>query len=99
MRMRAVVVGGLLGLLARSLPAQQPAEDEATKLAKATQNPIADLVSLPFQFNFNNGGGLDDETLFVLNFQPVVTVKSLLRHRGRNGIDQAATPSASCTMK
>jgi hypothetical protein len=48
------------------LAAQKP-EDEATKLAKATQNPVADLVSLPFQFNFNTGGGFDDGTFFNLN--------------------------------
>jgi len=76
----AVLVVGLLGVITKLLPAQQPPEDEATKLAKATQNPVADLVSLPFQFNFNTGGGLDDQTLFVLNFQPVVPVKGLLRH-------------------
>ena len=35
----------------------------ATALAKQTQNPVADLVSIPFQFNFNSGGGLDDGTL------------------------------------
>lgn len=48
---------------------------DATDLAKKTQNPIADLVSLPFQFNFNSGGDLEDGTLFNLNFQPVVPVK------------------------
>jgi hypothetical protein len=81
MRKRFTVLAvGFLGVLAKVLPAQQPAEDEATKLAKATQNPVADLVSLPFQFNFNTGGGLDDQTLFILNFQPVVPVKGLLRH-------------------
>jgi hypothetical protein len=60
------------------LAAQKPTEDEATRLAKATQNPVADLVSLPFQFNFNTGGGLGDRTFFNLNFQPVVPVKGVL---------------------
>src|SRR5262249_2916939 len=49
-----------------------PEEHDATALAKATQNPVGDLVSLPFQFNFNNGGDLGDRTLFNLNFQPVI---------------------------
>jgi hypothetical protein len=60
------------------LVGQKP-EDEATRLAKATQNPVADLVSLPFQFNFNTGGGFDDATFFNLNFQPVVPVKGVLK--------------------
>jgi hypothetical protein len=61
-------------------PTQAPADahvkgaGDAVALAKATQNPVADLVSLPFQFNFNNGGGLGDETMFNLNFQPVIPI-------------------------
>lgn len=43
-------------------------------LAKQTQNPVADLVSMPFQFNFYNGGGLGDETLLNVNFQPVIPI-------------------------
>jgi len=43
-----------------------------TALAKATQNPVGDLTSLPFQFNFNTGGDLEDQTFFNLNFQPVI---------------------------
>jgi hypothetical protein len=48
---------------------------DATALAKQTQNPVADLVSIPFQFNFNSGGGLGDGTLFNLNVQPVIPIK------------------------
>jgi hypothetical protein len=59
------------------LAAQKP-EDEATKLARATQNPVADLVSLPFQFNFNTGGGFGGQTFVNLNFQPVIPVKGVL---------------------
>jgi hypothetical protein len=58
--------------------AGQKPEDEATKLAKQTQNPVADLVSLPFQFNFNTGGGFGGQTFFNLNFQPVIPVKGVL---------------------
>lgn len=50
-------------------------EIDATALAKKTQNPVGDLVSLPFQFNFNSGGGYVDQTYFNLNFQPVVPIK------------------------
>lgn len=55
--------------------AQTPStEHEETKLAKTTQNPVGDIVSVPLQFNFNNDGGLQDETLFNLNFQPVIPI-------------------------
>ena len=50
------------------------AEPNVTDLAKKTQNPVGDLVSVPFQFNFNNGGGLEDETMFNLNIQPVIPI-------------------------
>jgi hypothetical protein len=48
---------------------------DATELAKQTQNPVADLISIPFQFNFNSGGDLGEGTLFNLNFQPVIPFK------------------------
>lgn len=41
------------------------------ELAKAAQNPVADMISLPFQNNINTGIGPDDETQNVLNIQPV----------------------------
>jgi hypothetical protein len=52
-------------------PASAPAHD-ATELAKQSQNPVGDLVSVPFQFNFFSGGDLEDQTLLNLNVQPVV---------------------------
>ncbi|HKO34817.1 MAG TPA: neuromedin U [Candidatus Limnocylindria bacterium] len=51
-----------------------PEKVDATALAKQTQNPVADLVSIPFQFNFNSGGGLGDGTLYNLNIQPVIPI-------------------------
>jgi hypothetical protein len=41
-------------------------------LAKKTQNPISDLISLPFQNNVNFGIGPEHATQYVLNVQPVV---------------------------
>ena len=41
------------------------------ELAKAAQNPIANMISLPFQDNINTGIGPDDETQSILNIQPV----------------------------
>ena len=53
---------------------EHPAPD-VTELAKKTQNPVADLISIPFQFNFNSGGGLADGTFMILNWQPVIPFK------------------------
>lgn len=44
---------------------------EAEKLAKAAQNPIASMISLPFQNNTNLNIGPDDQTQNILNVQPV----------------------------
>ena len=51
--------------------AQEPPHDP-TELAKQAQNPVANLVSLPLQFNFNSGGDLGPRSLFNLNIQPVI---------------------------
>lgn len=40
-------------------------------LAKAAQNPVASMISLPFQNNTNFGIGPNDETQNMLNIQPV----------------------------
>jgi hypothetical protein len=63
---------------AQEAPAKAPdaaapaAAATAENLAKQLSNPIADLVSLPLQFNWNEGYGPNHELQFVLNFQPVV---------------------------
>jgi hypothetical protein len=44
-------------------------------LAKSAQNPVADLVSLPFQNNTNFGVGPSDATQNILNIQPVVPIE------------------------
>jgi hypothetical protein len=63
-------------------PSAPPSDEDARTLdlAKKTQNPIADLISLPLQNNLNFGYGAKDaphssSTQYVLNIQPVVPVK------------------------
>ena len=46
----------------------EPSED----LQKQSQNPIADLVSVPFQSNTNFNAGPFNRTQEILNIQPVV---------------------------
>ena len=69
-----MVAAWLAGVAAPAL-AQTPEETDTTALAKKTQNPVGDVTTLPFQFNFNTGGDLGDQTLFNLNFQPVIPFK------------------------
>lgn len=59
------------GAQAPQAAAPPPAHD-VSALAKETQNPVSSLISVPFQFNFLNGGALDDQTLLNLNLQPVI---------------------------
>lgn len=51
-------------------PAMGAGSDE--ELAKATQNPIADLISLPIQNNWDFGIGPADAMRYTLNVQPVI---------------------------
>ena len=59
----------LIGLLF----SQAKAQDE-TDLAKKTQNPVADLISVPLQSNFNFGAGSKERMIYILNVQPVIPI-------------------------
>lgn len=43
-------------------------------LAKQLSNPVASLISVPFQFNYDRGYGPDDGYRATLNIQPVVPI-------------------------
>lgn len=48
---------------------------KAAALAKATLNPIASLISLPLQNNFDWGAGPNDDGFqYKLNVQPVIPI-------------------------
>lgn len=59
-----------LAILATALQAR--GDESADALAKATANPIADLISLPLQSNWDRGYGPGDNTQYTLNIQPVI---------------------------
>ncbi|ADJ27788.1 hypothetical protein [Nitrosococcus watsonii] len=49
--------------------------DSAQDLAQAVQNPVASLITVPFQNNIGFGAGPDDDVINILNIQPVIPVK------------------------
>jgi len=65
----AAAVAATLALLASAGAARaQPAENVAAQLA----NPVANVVSVPFQWNLDRGGGRGDALGATLNIQPVI---------------------------
>jgi hypothetical protein len=62
------------GALRASLALAADEEESATELAKKTQNPVADLISVPFQNNFYFNSGSKDATVYVLNVEPVIPI-------------------------
>ena len=67
---------GLIVLLGVLLTLGSPARAELSneELAKQAQNPVANLISVPFQDNINFNVGPEDKTQNVLNIQPVIPV-------------------------
>ena len=72
--------------LARTLPralappnpgvqGQPAAAQDTAALAKATQNPVASLISVPIQNSSNFGVGPYNRTQNVINIQPVIPVR------------------------
>lgn len=60
-------------LLAASVSRSQDVHPrQATELAKASQNPLSGLLSVPLHFNFVSGGELADGTSYTMLVQPII---------------------------
>jgi len=61
---------------ARAADSSKAGEHAKTEsdLAKQSQNPVANLISLPLQYNYYTAGGLGENSEMVLNVQPVLPV-------------------------
>jgi len=70
-------VAALVLVLAGVAGAEETAASahDSDTLVKQTQNPVANLISVPFQSNFNFGAGSKDEMVYILNVQPVIPIK------------------------
>jgi hypothetical protein len=66
-----------LVVLGKPAAAQSSDQSQTLELAKKSQNPVADLISVPFENDLNFGYGAKDvpepsSTQYVLNIKPVV---------------------------
>jgi hypothetical protein len=67
------VVAALVAALVTAVQAQ--AEMSAEELAKLAQNPVGNLISVPFQNNTNLNFGPENGTQNILNIQPVIPIE------------------------
>jgi hypothetical protein len=68
----AATIAGFAGVGAQE--AEPPAEESGSDadLAKELANPVADLISVPLQLNYDCCTGPEDDGRTTLNFQPVI---------------------------
>lgn len=73
-----------LGLVLSSASAQQTGgsstgsgsgNSDLTEIAKKTQDPTAEIITVPFQSNFNFGTGPGEDMQFLLNIEPVIPIR------------------------
>ncbi|NEU09623.1 hypothetical protein GZH53_14950 [Flavihumibacter sp. R14] len=68
-----LLVAGLIFF--SNVSAQEKPASDAQELADKLSNPVASLISVPFQSNVDYGIGDLNGSKFTLNFQPVIPIK------------------------
>ena len=79
MKTRNSIIGlALITILTipNTLVGQDQGSDEAEELAQKTQNPLADLVTIPFQNNVSFDNTQNRATGYILNIQPIFPIKA-----------------------
>src|SRR5712691_879080 len=66
------VLAAILTILSVASIAAATEEESATELARKTQSPVAELISVPFESDFNFNNGTRNATTYVLNVQPII---------------------------
>ena len=74
MKLKNRFLGAMLCMALMLIAVPLRAEDEESALAKKTQNPVADLISVPFQNNTNYGYGPHHNVQNMFNIQPVIPI-------------------------
>ncbi|MGD9295706.1 MAG: transporter, partial [Roseobacter sp.] len=73
-RLTCAVAG--LFLLGQGLPALAQAQQDAAALGNQLNNPLAKLISVPFQFDYNKDLGEDDKGhSWNLKIEPVIPIR------------------------
>src|SRR5271167_2006128 len=72
-KLRTLAVVIFAAAIVTTLPAHAELSEE--ELAKLAQNPVGNLISLPFQNNTNLNFGPEKGTQNILNIQPVIPIE------------------------
>jgi hypothetical protein len=65
----------LIGSVTLALSAFPANAQESSDIAKQAQNPIANLISVPIENDFNPQTGIHKDDSYVLEFKPVVPLR------------------------